>query len=148
MLFSGFLNYEDSSLPAARNLGLKDQRLALKWVQENINSFGGDPNNVTIFGESSGASSCHYHILSENSSGLFHKAILQSGCALSVLGLGKLNLITIAETMGYKINSERQAYEILVKAPVEDIFQAQEKHSKVMLYFVFSLASFKFEMCV
>lgn len=129
--FSGFLNFEDPSLPATRNLGIKDQRLALKWVQQNIKFFGGDPNNVTIFGCSSGASSIHYHILSQESKGLFHKAIMQSGSALSVLGQGQSNVIPTVEGMGYKVGSEKEAFEILYKAPIEKIFEAQEKYGKV-----------------
>lgn len=46
------------------NLGLKDQTLALRWVQDNIQNFGGDPDKVTIFGESAGGASVHYHVLS------------------------------------------------------------------------------------
>lgn len=49
----------------------------LKCVRDNIQSFGGDPDNVTIFGESAGSASVHAHILSPASKGLFHKAILQ-----------------------------------------------------------------------
>ncbi|XP_042856542.1 juvenile hormone esterase-like isoform X2 [Penaeus japonicus] len=76
----GFLSTEDSELPG--NLGLKDQRVALLWVQDNIHDLGGDPGKVTIFGESSGAASVHFHILSPMSSGLFSRAIMQSGMAL------------------------------------------------------------------
>ncbi|XP_043593211.1 juvenile hormone esterase-like [Bombus pyrosoma] len=77
----GFLNLEHEVAPG--NQGLKDQVMALKWVQENICNFGGDPNNVTIFGESAGASSVHYLTLSPLAHGLFHKAIIQSGAALN-----------------------------------------------------------------
>ena len=63
------------------NFGLKDQVLALKWVKENIASFGGSPDEVTIFGESAGAASIGYHLMSSQSEALFKRAILESGSA-------------------------------------------------------------------
>ncbi|XP_058054658.1 venom carboxylesterase-6-like [Anopheles bellator] len=65
------------------NMGLKDQRLSFKWVKDNIERFGGDPNNVTIFGESAGGASVHLHYLSEASRKYFHRAIAQSGTAFN-----------------------------------------------------------------
>lgn len=61
------------------NYGLMDQQFALKWVRDNIEKFGGDPANVTIFGESAGGASVFMHVASPVSKGLFHKAITQSG---------------------------------------------------------------------
>jgi bile salt-stimulated lipase len=102
----GFLNTGDGVVRG--NMGLKDQNLALQWVKKNIKAFGGNPAKVTIFGESAGSSSTSFHILSPKSKGstipvytnncvtnlkntkfilhllgLFSKAIMQSGVALS-----------------------------------------------------------------
>ena len=55
----------------------------MSWVQENIAYFGGNPNSVTIFGESAGSLSVAMHLLTPKSNGLFHKAIMQSGTALA-----------------------------------------------------------------
>ena len=64
---------------ASGNYGLMDQQAAMQWVKTNIASFGGDPANVTIFGESAGGLSTHSQIVSPLAAGLFHKAIVESG---------------------------------------------------------------------
>ena len=61
------------------NFGMKDQVEALRWIRENIQAFGGDPESVTIFGESSGASSAGLHMMSGQAEQLFQRAIFQSG---------------------------------------------------------------------
>lgn len=58
----GFLSLENSSLEVPGNAGLKDQTQALRWVQENIKQFNGDPDNVTIFGVSAGGASVHFQV--------------------------------------------------------------------------------------
>lgn len=66
-IFTGFLSAADDILPG--NYGMKDQAAALKWVQQNIRAFGGDPQRVTIFGESAGGGSVHLHMFSPLSKG-------------------------------------------------------------------------------
>lgn len=73
----GFFTSGDDAIPA--NLGLRDQRLALQWVNENIEVFGGDPGKVTVFGESSGSASVAWHVVVEESRKYFQRAIMQSG---------------------------------------------------------------------
>ena len=79
----GYLNLR--ALPGGEaapcNLGLRDQIAALEWVRENIEAFGGDPGNVTVFGESAGAMSVATVLGTPAAQGLFHRAIAQSGAA-------------------------------------------------------------------
>ncbi|NXC45717.1 CEL lipase, partial [Penelope pileata] len=76
----GFLSTGDSNMPG--NYGLKDQHMAIAWVKRNIKAFGGDPDNITIFGESAGSTSVSLQILSPKNTGLFKRAISQSGVSL------------------------------------------------------------------
>ena len=73
----GFLTSGDEEAPP--NLGLLDQRLALRWVRDNIREFAGDPGQVTLFGESAGGISVTAHLASPGSQDLFHRAIAMSG---------------------------------------------------------------------
>ncbi|KAK4166079.1 putative cholinesterase [Cladorrhinum sp. PSN259] len=78
----GFLPSDVTAKAGLLNLGLRDQQMALEWVKENIEVFGGDPDNITIMGLSAGAHSIGHHIMHYAQSGKpapFHKAILESG---------------------------------------------------------------------
>ncbi len=82
----GFLhlkNVTDGRIPSTGNEALLDQIAALRWVKDNISSFGGNPDNVTVFGESAGAESIGALLAIPQSKGLFQKAILQSGASKS-----------------------------------------------------------------
>jgi len=69
----------ESSYGGSGNYGLMDQQAALRWVQRNIRAFGGNPDNITIFGESAGGYSVHAQLASPQAAGLFHRAIVESG---------------------------------------------------------------------
>ena len=86
----GFLNLREATggrIPATGNEGLLDQMAALAWVRENIAGFGGDPGNVTVFGESAGAMSIGCMLAMPGAKGSFDKAILQSGVGTTAVPL-------------------------------------------------------------
>ncbi|XP_012282463.1 esterase B1 [Orussus abietinus] len=125
----GFLNLEDEVAPG--NQGLKDQVQALRWVQENVSNFGGDPKNVTIFGESAGGASVHYLTLSPLAEGLFHKAICQSGVALNPWACGprepRRSAQEIAAILGEVSTDPRVIVEFLRTVDAKTLVEAQEK---------------------
>ncbi|XP_056641583.1 uncharacterized protein LOC130448317 [Diorhabda sublineata] len=125
----GFFSTGDDVIPG--NAGLKDQVLALKFLNKYIGYFGGDPNKITIFGQSAGAASVHYHVLSPLSKGLFRAAICESGSALSAWANQK-NQTEISYNLAKIINpnfanykaSSSEVYEYLKNLPAETIDRA------------------------
>lgn len=75
----GFIYFGTPEVPG--NAGMFDQMMALQWIRDNIAAFGGNPNNITLFGESAGAVSVSLHLLSPLSRNLFSQAIMESGSA-------------------------------------------------------------------
>ena len=79
----GFLSHPaltaESPDHVSGNYGILDQQAAMRWVQRNIANFGGDPDNVTLFGESAGGLDIHTHLASPLAAGLFHRATIESG---------------------------------------------------------------------
>jgi para-nitrobenzyl esterase len=76
----GFISHPalDTESDANTNYGIMDMQAALRWVQRNIRQFGGDPDNVTIFGESAGGTAVYFNMISPAAKGLFHRAIAHS----------------------------------------------------------------------
>ncbi|XP_052826290.1 cholinesterase 2-like [Octopus bimaculoides] len=97
----GFLSLDDERAPG--NMGLLDQNLAIKWIHDNIASFGGDPDKLTLFGQSAGAISIGMHVISPMSRNLFRNAIMMSGTANTELGIKskKENIDTAKEMAAY-----------------------------------------------
>lgn len=123
----GFLSINDFGAPG--NCGLKDIILALKWVQRNISIFGGDPSNVTVFGNSSGGVISHLLILSPMATGLFHKAIIQSASALNNWSITKnpsQPVMELAKLLHIKKASQIEIVEELRTIPAIKIMKAFE----------------------
>nr|CAD7589626.1 unnamed protein product [Timema genevievae] len=121
----GFLGVEGQ---VSGNAGLKDQVEALHWVQRNIARFGGDPDQVTIFGESAGGASVHYHILSPLSTGLFHAAISQSGSAFdpwAYIDPTPIRAQRLGSMLGCTIDNNQALVECLRSATVQDLMDNQ-----------------------
>lgn len=124
----GFLSLDDPSLNIPGNAGLKDQVMALKWIKNNIENFGGDSKNITIFGQSSGGASAHYHLLSEASKDLFQRSIIMSGTAFNPIyaAIPRRNWAErLAKQLGYVGDAnEKNILSFLEEADPEDIFEA------------------------
>ncbi|KAF5276537.1 hypothetical protein FQR65_LT03967 [Abscondita terminalis] len=123
----GFLSMNDPILEVPGNAGLKDQVMALKWVKTNIKNFGGDPNNITIFGESVGGCSVHLLMLSPMSKGLFHKAIIQSGTSIGNRGRSRHSSPLLAKALKLTNATEAEIFNMLKNMSTEEVFMLQEQ---------------------
>nr|CAD7432288.1 unnamed protein product [Timema monikensis] len=124
--------YRLGSLGKIRYFGLvlKDQVAVLRWVQRNIAEFGGDPDNVTLFGQSSGGVCVTYHILSPLSSGLFQRAIAQSGSAINPWALStdpNERAFRLGQSLGYNGTDRQELVDFLRSVPVGDIIDHQSQ---------------------
>ena len=110
----GFATTGDAA--AAGNFGMLDQVEALNWTQENIKHFGGDPDQVTIFGVSAGGTSVSLHMLSPLSAHLFHQAIAESGVDLSAFAVQPVaDGISYTKQLAEKLNCGVSNSNILVE---------------------------------
>ncbi|XP_065203559.1 esterase E4-like [Planococcus citri] len=120
----GFFGLNNDQLSG--NFGLKDQSLAIRWVSKNIARFGGDPQNVTLIGQSAGSASVHLQMFSPLSKGLFQKAIMQSGSAFSRWAVAnetttKYKNKIILQKTGCDSNDTLEILKCLQSVPAEDL---------------------------
>jgi len=119
----GFLHLAEiggAKYAQASNVGMLDILAALQWVHENIANFGGDPNNVTIYGQSGGAGKVSTLLAMPGAKGLFHRAIIQSGSNLK--GVSKEDATKTAQTLMTKLNVKTA--DDLQRIPMDQLIQA------------------------
>jgi len=107
--FLGFLPHEKAGIGG--NQGIKDQRLAMKWVNDNIAAFGGDKDKITIFGESAGAVSVMFHLLSEESGRYYNRAIVQSNPENLFQDLKSWNAVTDTVVRHFRLLSKCSVFQ-------------------------------------
>ncbi|KAJ2950807.1 hypothetical protein O0L34_g9073 [Tuta absoluta] len=126
----GFLCLDTPDVPG--NAGLKDQVIALRWVQDHIESFGGDPQQVTVFGNSAGGMSIGLHIISENEK-LFNNAIIQSGSAYKdnvVSNTGNSeSILTLARALNFDTDDVNEAISFIASVDVLTVVETVNKNS-------------------
>ncbi|KAJ8974539.1 hypothetical protein NQ317_009106 [Molorchus minor] len=126
----GFLSTEDMESPG--NYGLKDQHLALRWTKDNVRHFGGDPNKITIFGESAGSVSVQYQLMYPANQGLFQGAISESGSALCIWAYQrqpKKIAFDLGRSAGLRTNDTRELINYLRNITTEKLKSATMKAS-------------------
>ncbi|XP_044007769.1 juvenile hormone esterase-like isoform X2 [Aphidius gifuensis] len=133
---------------ATGNAALKDQTLALKWVKDNIIKFGGDPNSVTLFGTSTGASCVDLHSFSKLSQGLFHKSISMSGTPLNPWGFStpdeaEARAFKLGELLGINTTSKEILLKELSEKSAKEIVLATENIVKADRPFKSTIESYE-----
>lgn len=129
--------------PDARgNLGLLDQYMALRWIRDNIENFGGDKNSVTLVGYMSSASSVIYHMTSPRSRDLFHKGVIMSGNGYAPWNKDDPIEVSlkVRSDLGCVTNSMRSSVQCMRSKNVQELLRTYRRHSKVGCDFLGCLA--------
>lgn len=135
----GFL-YADTD-DVQGNAGIYDQLLALKWVNDNIEQFGGDPNKITLFGESAGSMSTGILVLSPLAKGLFQRAIMQSGSPNGFVASenrdnARVKTLKMAESLDCASDDMNEVIKCLRKLPAKDLSDVTKTYRIGVQYFM------------
>ncbi|XP_032528324.2 acetylcholinesterase-like [Danaus plexippus] len=133
----GFLNLGIPDAPG--NAGLKDIRAALRWLQDNIANFNGDPDNVTLFGQGSGGLAAIYMTMSDTTQGLFHRVISQSGTPFAPQSFDPRPLRTasqIAKSLGLISEDPDALLRLYSETPVDEVEEAIAKQMNARSVFL------------
>lgn len=132
--------------------------MALRWIKTNIANFGGDVDNITVFGESAGGASTHYMMITEQTRGLFHRGVLMSGNAMCTWANTDCQhrALTMAKRVGYKgEDNDETILEFLMKAHPYDLTKEEHKvltpeeiRDKVMFAFGPTVEPYETAECV
>lgn len=154
----GFLSLNDKECNVPGNAGLKDQIMALQWIQNNCSTFGGNPHNVTVCGQSAGGASIDYLLFNDRVKGLFHRAIQMSGNSFCSWALTQCQhrAYRLAQLAGYKGDandanvlaylSKAKAYHLI---KLDDSVLTEEEHAqKVMFAFGPTIEPYATSNCV
>ncbi|XP_075982677.1 juvenile hormone esterase-like [Anticarsia gemmatalis] len=123
----GFLSLNSSEVPG--NMGLRDMVTLLRWVQRNAAAFGGDPNNVTLAGQSAGAIAAHVLSMSKAAEGLFQRVIMMSGTAISSLYspspyFAQFLVKQLLAKLAIEATDPHEIYKRLIELPAEKLWEA------------------------
>ncbi|XP_037303084.1 juvenile hormone esterase-like [Manduca sexta] len=133
----GFLNLHTKEAPG--NAGLKDIRAALRWVRDNIKNFGGDPDNVTIFGHGTGGTAAILMTMSESTKGLFKRVISESGSLFTPQSFDPNPIdtaIQIAKCLEVNTEDPEKLYEVFSETPIIKLEEAIMKQMNSRSVFV------------
>lgn len=131
-MFLGFISFEDKSIGVSGNEGIKDVIVGLDWVQKYINYFGGDPEKVTLAGQSAGSIIANIILFSGEAKNSYRNVILQSGTPTATYAEGSKYHYQLAEAMKLGNNpsniyslTEQEIFDGLMKSDLRSILSAQ-----------------------